>query len=450
MKKIYFENLGCAKNQVDAEVMATVLEKKGYEIVLYADEADVIVINTCAFIESAKEESVKTFFELKNAYPNAKIIVSGCLSQRYATELGTELTEADAVFGNRDLSKIEQVTSVVLKSSGSERPYCLVPESSDFSDEDENIILRKPFFSYKGSAFVKISEGCNHYCSYCAIPFIRGNLKSRSENSILQEVRNLVAAGVVEINLIAQDLLAYGTDWDRKSHFVELLEKINRLEGNFKIRMLYLHPDLLTCEILEKISKCEKVLHYFDIPFQHVGQKILLSMGRTGNAEKYTELVRSVRSYFPDAAIRTTIMLGYPGDTQQDFSLVCEFLKNCHFTWMGCFLYSFEENTKAYEMTNLKEHKALIKSAKKWKTELENLQQIITLQELKNFVGKTYKVLIEEVFTDRNLAIGRIYAQAPEVDGLTLVSGPDMECGKLYLCKITDVDGVDFHADIVQ
>ena len=221
----------------------------------------------------------------------------------------------------------------------------------------------------------------------------------------------------------------------------------NNIKADFSIRLLYLHPDLLTDEILQAVKESEKVLHYFDIPFQHASEHILKLMGRTGNLESYVSLVDKVRSYFPDAVIRTTIMLGFPTETQQDFDLVYKFLEHCHFTWVGSFLYSLEEGTKAFVMTTYKEHKSLEKKAKKWQKELEKFQQVITEKDLTKFIGNTYKVLIEEKYEDLDLGVGRIYAQAPEVDTLTLVSSPDLECGKIYDCIITGLNGLDFQAE---
>lgn len=441
-KSVWFENLGCAKNQVDAEVMASRLEKLGYTLADNASQASLIIVNTCGFIESAREESVRTFFELKNSCPDAKIIVSGCLAQRYADQLEQDLQEADAVFGNRDLRMIDAVVGEVEKKTEG-KPFRLTPEYPDPDAEDN---FRSRLFGYPGSAFVKISEGCNHRCGYCAIPLIRGGLRSRSEQSVLEEIARLAARGVHEINLVAQDLAAYGWDWDGKSHFAQLLRKINALEGDFSVRLLYIHPDWMTDEIIETVSSCSKVLHYFDIPFQHASEHLLVPMRRTGSAASYTALISRIRKAIPDAAIRTTIMLGFPGDCEDDFEQVMEFVRTNNFTWMGSFLYSLEEDTPAYAMTTEKEHKALLKKAARWQKKLEQLQQEITCAQLQTFVGRKLDVLIEEVMDNADMAIGRIYAQAPEVDGLTVVNGSGMECGKVYRCAIVRVNGIDLEA----
>lgn len=441
-KKVYFENLGCAKNQVDAEVMACRLENLGYALTEDAEEADLIIVNTCGFIESAREESISTFFSLKNEFPDVKIILSGCLAQRYADQLEEELSEADAVFGNRDLSLIDTVVKELEKKTGS-KPVRLTPEYPDPDSEDSR---RKHLFGYPGSAFVKISEGCNHRCGYCAIPVIRGSLRSRPMKAILEEIKELTGRGIYEINLVAQDLAAYGWDWDNQSHFSELLKQIDSLDGDFAVRLLYIHPDWMTDEIIGTVKNCRRVLHYFDIPFQHASEHILRPMRRTGNSDSYVQLIEKLRAAIPDAAIRTTIMLGFPGDCEEDFEIVLDFIRKCRFTWMGSFIYSLEEDTVAFEMTTEEEHRKLASKAKRWQKKLEAVQQEITNKALHEYIGRKLPVLIEEVMEDSDMAIGRIYAQAPDVDGLTVVNGKDMKAGCVYDCSIVRVNGIDLEA----
>ena len=447
LKTVYFENLGCAKNQVDAEVMAHRLEKAGMTLAEDADRADLIIVNTCGFIESAREESVNTFFELRNQYPKAKIVVAGCLSQRYADELEKELTEADAIFGNRDLNQITQLVEILENKSDSnealQTPVRLTPDYPDPDSEDDT---RNRLFNYPGSAYLKISEGCNHRCGYCAIPLIRGSLRSRPMDAVIAEAQRLVKEGIREINIVAQDLAAYGFDFDGRSHFAELLKALDSIEGDFAIRMLYIHPDWMTDEIINTIRDCRKVMHYFDIPFQHASAHLLRPMKRTGDQNSYAELVERIRQAMPDSVIRTTIMLGFPGDCEEDFEIVHNFIKRCRFTWMGSFIYSLEEDTPAFDMTTEEEHRALCRQASRWQKKLESTQQKITNEALHAFIGRTLRVLIEEVMEDGNMAIGRIYAQAPEVDGLTVVNGKSMQVGQLYNCAIVRVNGIDLEA----
>ena len=435
---LYIENLGCAKNQVDAEILSCSLEKDGWSLTDDAQKADLIRVNTCGFIESAREESINTFFELRELNPKARIIVSGCLAQRYGQELSEQLPEADGIFGNRDL---KQINGFVENLSPKSR--LLVPE---YPDPDSEIYDRKELFGYPGSAYLKISEGCNHRCGFCAIPLIRGGLRSRSMDSILDEARTLVARGVREINLIAQDLAAYGTDQGGKSRFPELLQKITDIPGDFRVRMLYIHPDAFPFEILDMIRTNPKIIPYFDIPIQHASPALLRPMKRMGDAQVYTDLVSRIRSALPECVIRTTIMLGFPGETDADFDMVYDFVKTNRFNWMGSFVYSREEGTYAWDLTDEKTHEALSKVAARRQKKLEKLQEKITSEHLQEFVGREYDVLIEELIEGEDLAIGRIWAQAPEVDGLTVVMGRGMEPGKVYRCGITKVNGVDLEA----
>ena len=441
-KYIYIENLGCAKNQVDAEVLACSLEKDGWTLTDDASKASLIFVNTCGFIESAREESIDTFFSLRSQYPKAKVVISGCLAQRYAEELREQIPEADGIFGNRDLSRVNDFVGDICGRKKKE-PKLEVPE---YPDPDADIFERNELFNYAGSAFLKISEGCNHRCGFCAIPLIRGSLRSRPRAKILEEARDLVARGIREINLIAQDLAAYGTDWDGRSHFLELLKDIVAIEGNFRVRLLYIHPDAFLLELLDLVKSNEKIIPYFDIPIQHASEKLLRPMKRMGDEKIYTDLITKIRSVLPGCVIRTTIMLGFPGETDEDFEKVYEFVKTNRFNWMGSFVYSREEGTYAYGLTTEKDHKALAKVAKTRQKKLQKLQEKITEECLQSFVGKEYDVLIEELVEGEDLAIGRIWAQAPEVDGLTVVMGRDMVPGRVYRCGVTKVNGIDLEA----
>jgi len=442
LKNLYIENLGCAKNQVDAEVMAHNLESDGWHLVDDVSDASLIIVNTCGFIESAREESLDSFFALRTQNPTAKIVLGGCLAQRYANELVDELPEADGIFGNRNLANINSFVKNLDKTR------ILVPEYPDPDDESDE---RGKLFNFPGSAYLKISEGCNHRCGYCAIPLIRGSLRSRPMDAVILEAKRLIATGIKEINLIAQDLAAYGTDWVEQgktgtSHFCELLVKLASLEGDFRLRMLYIHPDAFPMELLDIVKNNPKIIPYFDIPFQHASAKLLRPMKRTGSRQEYSKLVDTIRKELPECVIRTTIMLGFPGDTKEDFDEVCKFVEHCRFNWMGSFVYSREEGTYAWDLTTEEEHKALTKKAKLWQKKLQKIQEKISSEKLEEFVGKEFDVLIEELIDGEDLAIGRIWAQAPEVDGLTVVMGRDMVPGHVYKCGITKVNGVDLEA----
>lgn len=442
MKKIYIESLGCAKNQVDSEVLLTIAKEKGYVRVTEAKDADLIFVNTCGFIESAKEESINTFFALKGAYPDAKIVLGGCLAQRYAEEL--ELEEADAIFGNRDLAAFSDVMDSLDKGDDQ---IVLKPE---YPDPDREKDEREEYLSMPRSCYLKISEGCDHRCSYCAIPIIRGGLRSRSEDRIIDEARDLIRKGFFEINLIAQDLGAYGTDFDGKSHFCDLLTKLASLEGDFRLRLLYIHPDTFPEELISIVKNSEKIIPYFDIPFQHSSERVLRKMRRFGNTEKYLALINRIRSEIPEAVIRTTLMLGFPGEEREDFDELLSFVRQARFDWMGSFLYSREEDTPAFDMRDEKAHEKAVKRAARWKNELEELQSAITEERLQGFVGKKYTALVEENIQGEDLSIARIYSQAPEVDGLTVIMGEGIAPGDVVEVGIRAVRGVDLEAVLIR
>ncbi len=444
MKKIYMENLGCSKNQVDAETLINLLKDDQFVHTQEVGEADLIMVNTCGFIESARQQSIESFFSLHEANPDAKIILSGCMAQRYAQELEAELTEASAIFGNRDLSRIHEVVRQVFSGDR----VVAVPS---YPSLEKEVYERNELLSFPGSAYLKISEGCNHWCSYCAIPLIRGALRSKPVETILTEARTLISRGIKEINLIAQDLAAYGTDGpDKQSRFMQLLAALVALEGDFFIRLLYIHPDAFPAELIQFIAEHKKVLPYFDIPFQHADERVLRSMGRTGTKESYLALVRSIRKAVPEAVIRSTILLGYPGEDDKAFDEVMDFLSKAKLDWVGSFTYSREEGTKAYALRGEREHKKANKIALSYQQKLQALQAPITSDNLARFVGNQYEVLIEELVEGEDLAIGRMYAQAPEVDGLTVVVGRSLEPGKKVLCGIRSVNGLDLEAIPVQ
>ena len=441
-KKVYLENLGCAKNQVDAEVMIEKLAQDGWEYTQKLKEADLVLVNTCGFINIAKEESINTFFELnENKKKGSKIVMTGCLAQRYASDLSEEIPEADAFFGNRDLSQISDVVNSLYLEN---EKIIIRPE---YPSVEKEYYKRKELLGFKGSAYLKISEGCDHRCHYCAIPIIRGPLRSRCEKDIIEDAKNLISKGIWEINIIAQDLASYGTDLgDKSSRFCDLLKKLCLLDGDFRLRLLYIHPDSFPMELIDIVKNEKKVLPYFDIPFQHASVKVLREMGRTGTAKSYGDLIRKIRKEIPEAIIRTTILLGFIHEDEETFKEVVSFIKSTEFDWMGSFIYSREEDTPAWSLRTEVKQEEMEARAAIWKEELEKEQEVITLNRLERLVGKEVDVLIEELIKGEELAIGRIYAQAPEVDGLTVVIGRDMEPGKVYRCGIVKVNGVDLEA----
>ena len=441
MKKIFIESLGCAKNQVDSETLLSLAEAEGYSVTSVPSEADVIVINTCGFIESAKEESVNTFFQYRNAFPERKVVLAGCLAQRYFDEL--ELPEADAIFGNHDLSFFPQILKDLESSAGQVR---LCPKT----DTGRSDCLRTRFLSRKNSAYLKISEGCNHRCNYCAIPVIRGPLVSRKEEDVIADFRSLLEKGIYEINIVAQDLGAYGTDWDGKEHFTALMQKLASFEGNFVLRMLYIHPDTFPMDLIETVRNNPKILPYFDIPFQHSDERVLRLMKRTGNREKYVALVNAIRDRLPDAVIRSTLMLGHPGEDRAAYEDLKKFVREAQLDWMGSFTYSREEDTPSYDMRGEEEHNQAHKSAVRWQREIEKIQSSISSKRLERFIGRTFTALVEEPVKNEDLAIARIYSQAPDVDGLTVIMGEGLKEGDVVKVGIRAVRGLDLEAVLIN
>ena len=494
--RFFIDQHGCAKNQVDGELIINLLKKQDWEQTFEPGEADLIVVNSCGFIESAKTESINAVMSARQMYPKAKILLAGCLAERYANDLKDDLLEADGFFGNGDLSQIYKVIEPLMKD---ERPV-LVPEQKGVCCGDRNLLL-----SFKGTAFVKITEGCNNRCSFCAIPIIRGDLRSRKANEIIEEIKDLVSKGVYEINLIGQDLAAYGTGAEdncfgdgrtklpngtpgsevgeslplaptetvsatpsaggsatppsSQSGLARLIRMISQIEGVFAVRLLYIHPDHFNEDILPVMKADSRFLHYFDIPFQNGDDAIIKSMNRVGSAKKYKALISKIRATFPDAAIRTTFMAGFPGETDEAFENTKAFLRETATDWSGCFSYSKEDDTPAYSFKKQVPHKIAEKRA----SELVEIQAEITRERLKTRCGGEYDILIEEVLSqseenpDEGLAIGRAWFQAPEVDGSVVVrydrsnesENNVVQSGRLVRVKIVSSGDVDLNGDFV-
>lgn len=404
----FIDQHGCAKNQTDGELLAGFLINKGYKLTLNADEADFILVNSCGFIQSAKKESIDAIYNIKKNYPKAKIILTGCLAERYANDLIEQMPELDGVFGNGDLSKICSFMNKVKKER----------YAQTFGQEKVCGGDRPVLFNFPGSAFVKITEGCSNHCSFCAIPLIRGEVRSRPETEIIEEVKTLIADGVYEINLIGQDLAVYGKEF--KTSLAALLKKIAKIKGDFIVRPLYIHPDHFSDDIIEAIKSSPKLLPYFDIPFQSGDDKIILAMNRTGSFKQYVALIKKIRRELPEATLRTTFLTGFPGETDEAAENTVRFLEEIQPDWSGCFPYSREEDTPAWSM----KPRVPAKTAKARAGRLEALQSEITAKRLARYVGKEVNVLVEELVTGEEgegLAIGRAWFQAPEVDGSVVI-----------------------------
>jgi len=414
------ESLGCAKNQVDSERMIAALEGAGWSLAA-PEEADVLIVNTCGFISSAKKESIETSLELKQRHPGKKVIMVGCLTERYGRELAGELPEIDGFLGNRDPARILELVEPGDDGKG---PAAHRTETRPAAAEvpPPRVYERIHLLSYPGSAYVKVAEGCANRCTYCAIPLIRGDLASRGTAEIVEESRRLLDRGTRELILIAQDLGSYGKDLGagadgRPARLPELLEELARLSGDFWVRLLYIHPDHFPGEILDFMAADPRFLPYFDLPFQHASPRILRAMGRRPDAQENARLVSRIREKLPGAVIRTTFLLGFPGETDEDFNQLVAFQEEARPDWMGCFMYSREEDTPAYSMKG----RVRAAAAAARKAEVERRQVAITARSLDAAVGRTLDVLIEERIEGEEMSLGRAYLHAPDVDGLVVV-----------------------------
>jgi ribosomal protein S12 methylthiotransferase len=450
--RYFLDPFGCVKNQVDAENMMAHLNKEGWESVSEAEQADLIIVNSCGFIESAKLESIDAVLSWRKLYPEKKLLLAGCLAQRYAKELSESMPEADGFFGVDNLAQITQTAASLVNGAKTADP----PHNANLS------VGERPLLSLPGSAYVKISEGCGNRCSYCAIPLIRGGLVSRTIPDILDECNALLNRGVRELCIIGQDIGSFGAD--KAAELPELLEAISSLKGkgHFWARLLYIHPDHFPLQILDLMERDSRFIPYFDIPFQHSSEKILTAMNRYGNAEKYLTLIKTIRARLPNAVIRSTFLLGFPGETEEDFAELLDFQEKANLDWLGCFVYSREEGTAAYSMKK----RVPVKIAEKRKQIIEERQIPITEKNMDRFVSQDLDVLIEEQFAasenntnavssedSETLWLGRLYCQAPDIDGAAVIekretSKSNPQPGTFVKCKVISRRGFDLEVRV--
>jgi ribosomal protein S12 methylthiotransferase len=426
--KFFLDRHGCAKNQVDGETLIAHLCAEGYERTEDASLADLIVINSCGFVESAKKESLDALFSARKTYPGAKIMLAGCLAERYADVFKDNLPEADGIFGNGNLSRVGDAAKRILDGQRVAESVKLTGKES--SGDEDGFVFRDDLLSFPGSAYVKISEGCNNRCSFCAIPHIRGNLRSRAQEDILFEMENLLSRGIHEIILVGQDLASYGADFvsattafhlEKESPLERLISAISLLPGNFWLRLLYMHPDHISPGMFDLFNHDLRILPYFDIPFQSGSDSVLRAMNRKGTAAEYAQLTDTIRERinFRTPVIRTTFLAGFPGETEDDALRTEDFLRRIQPDWSGAFVYSREEDTPAYSMKN----RVPKKIAAERKKRLEDIQAEITEKKLAAYTDSEQYVLVEEVFedTDACYAIARTWFQAPDVDGTVVI-----------------------------
>lgn len=405
--KVALVNHGCAKNLVDSELMLGLLEEKGYEVTLDDNEADIVVINTCSFIHDAEKESVQSI--LQTAQNGKKVIVTGCLPQKYKGELKKALPEIAGMVGTSDIKEIVNVVEKVAEGKKnidkiSEKPRYIYPET-----------IERLQITVGPSSYIKIADGCNYHCGYCIIPQLRGEYHSRTIENIVAEAKSLLAKGVTELILIAQDTTSYGIDLYGKKSLTRLLEGLNKLHGDFWIRIMYAYPSQMTDDLLDTIARLDKVVKYIDLPLQHCNKEILEAMRRP--VLDYDKLIAKIRTKIPDVAIRTAFITGYPGETEEQFNELYDFVKRTRFEKMGVFEYSREKNTVSYDMSNQIPDKIKRQRRKK----LMTLQQKISADINKSYVGKTLRCIIEG-FTDDGLVMLRTQYDAPETDGMVYAS----------------------------
>lgn len=405
MNKIALINHGCAKNLVDSELMLGLLAEKGYEITLDEKDADVVIVNTCSFIHDAEQESVQSILQMVD--DGKKVIVTGCLPQKHKDDLKKAIPEVCAMIGTSDIKEITAVVEKVLNKQNdeyvakiSERPEYVYPET-----------VKRQQITMGASSYIKIADGCNYHCGYCIIPQLRGAYHSRTIENIVEEAKELVSRGVTEIVLIAQDTTSYGVDIYGKLALPKLLEELNKIEGLGWIRIMYAYPSNMTDELINAIAKLDKVVKYIDIPLQHYDKEILEAMRRP--AFEYDTLIKKLRDRIPNVAIRTAFIVGYPGETDEQFNRLYEFVKRSRFDRMGVFEYSREKNTVSYSM----EHQVPKKLKHKRYKELMSLQQQISYEINQNYIGKIIPCIVEG-FTDDGVIIMRSQHDAPEIDGL--------------------------------
>ncbi len=439
-KKIGMISLGCPKNQVDAELMLARLAESGYEITNAVDGADAVVINTCGFIEDAKKEAIENILdmaELKKEGVIGKIIVTGCLAERYKEEIFKEIPEVDAVVG---LGSNGDICDVLARVLGGEKVGTF-GEKTCLPLSGERLLTTPEWFAY-----LKIAEGCSNHCTYCAIPSIRGEFRSRQPEDVLAEAKHLAEMGVKELVVVAQDTTRYGEDLYGKSALPALLKALSKIEGIEWIRVLYCYPERITDELLDVIAETDNIANYLDIPIQHADAEVLKAMNRKGDGESLLRLIEKIRARIPDVVLRTTLITGFPGETEEAFETLCDFVKAARFDRLGCFAYSAEEGTPAAALPNQIEE-----DIKRERGELvmEMQYRIFDEKNRKN-IGKILKTVVEGYDPYTDSYYGRTYRDAPEIDGqVKFTCGYELREGEFVEVEIFDVLDYDLIGEVV-
>jgi ribosomal protein S12 methylthiotransferase len=440
-EKISMVSLGCPKNLVDAEIMLGFLDREGYEITTDEKDADIIIVNTCSFIKEAKQESVDAILDLADRKHDGRcklLIVTGCLPQRYQEELCHELPEVDIFIGTGDYPRIAEI---IAEKRGTSEQLRYIGDPNFIFDEDSPRLKSTPVYS----AYLKIAEGCSNCCSYCVIPSLRGSYRSRPVEALVKEARRLVAGGARELNLIAQDVTNYGADLERNPSLEDLIRRLAEIEDLRWIRLLYAYPNGITDGLIQLIKEEEKVCKYLDIPLQHISDPILSRMNRRSTAEEIRTLLAKLRREIPEIALRTSLIVGFPGETEEDFKNLLQFVEEAQFDRLGVFCYSREEGTPANDMTDQVSERIKRERYKK----VMKAQSRLSFKRNRRLVGMIEEVIVEGYSEETELLLkGRSSRQAPDIDGQVYITAGNANVGDIVRLKITDSSDYDLIGEI--
>ena len=436
--KVGMVSLGCSKNQVDGEIMLSLIQRDGYELCGDAEQCDVVIINTCAFIEDAKRESIENileFCELKRQGIIKSVVVTGCLAERYQQELVTEIPEADVILG---IGRNTDIVNAIDQALQGERVVEFAPKDELVMDA-ERVLTNAPYYAY-----IKLADGCDNRCTYCAIPNIRGRFRSRKMENILEEVRRFAAQGVTEMNLVAQDTTRYGEDIYGKLMLPELIREVCKVDGVHWVRILYCYPQRVTDELLEVMASEPKVVKYMDVPVQHASGRILKAMNRRDDYGYLKNLMQKIREKIPGVVLRTTFITGFPGETEEDFAEVTRLVKEVKFERVGCFTYSPEDGTPAYSMPE-----QIDEETKRGRADIVMSEQLAIAEEFaRSWIGRELEVVVEGLNEETGIYYGRSYMDAPDIDTRVYFDSPyEHETGEYVMVTVTGSQGYDLGAE---
>lgn len=443
MAAVHFLSLGCDKNLTDSEAMLGLLQKAGHRFTDDPSEADVIIVNTCSFIGDAKEESIRAILDMAAYKENGKcraLIAAGCLAERYQDQILQELPELDAVLGTASYPHITEAVEAVLGKTGAAPFAC-------FEDKNGLPLVRERILTTGGHyAYLKIAEGCDKFCTYCAIPFVRGRYRSIPMEELLLQARALAEKGVRELILVAQETTLYGTDLYGRKALPDLLKALEEIPGIEWIRLLYGYPEELTEEMIDTIGASSKICHYLDLPIQHAADTVLARMGRHTDRREVTELIRRLRERIPDIALRTTLIAGFPGETEEEHQENLAFIREIGFDRLGVFCYSREEGTAAYKMPG----QVPKRTKERRRKEIMLAQQEIAFEKARAMKGRTLDVMVEGYLPEDGVYAGRSYRDAPEVDGLVFFADDrDLESGRFVRVRVTEAREYDLVGEVL-